>query len=227
MTFRPLIALLLTLLPLAACSESSDRHRVGVGVSGVNYTDQSFGGYAVREPGAEKSSAGGEPLGPYSAGGVMCCYNLPKEWHEGLQVELVIRRGLKSTTSEGRSREFAERKKNGTVNDYIRVDVPRYDNADNATLWVEMLPEDQYKVVVSDVDPNHEDWPGDIKGWPVPSDEYRNKLILEKIESNEGVIRSFEQGIKDQEGTPDQIEDYKRHIKNIKKENDELRELLK
>ncbi|WP_445619157.1 DUF3304 domain-containing protein [Kushneria sp. Sum13] len=227
MTFRPLIALLLTLLPLAACNEGSDRNRVGVGVSGVNYTDQEFAAYGVREPGADKSSAGGESLGPYRAGGVMCCYNLPKEWHEGLQVELVIRRANQGETYEERAQDYKRRKESGTLNEHIKVDVPHYKNADNAMLWVEMLPDDQYKVVVSDVDPSHEDWPGDIKGWPVPSDEYRDKLILEKIESNEGVIRSFEQGIKDQEGTPDQIEDYKRHIKNIKKENDELRELLK
>ena len=172
------LPLALLSMTLAACSEST----VGVPVTGINYTDQEFEMYAVREPGnAERNRGGGEPLGPYSAGGIMCCYALPKEWHEGLQVELVIRHALRGETYEERSQDLLERRESGTLNDYIVVDVPPYDNIEHSGLWVQLLPDDRYAVVVSDVDPRHEDWPGEVKGWPRPSDEYRKKLAEQRL----------------------------------------------
>src|SRR5690606_12963116 len=84
---------------LSACGGDDT---VGVPVSGINYTDQGFGAYGLKDPNDEKNYGGGEPLGPYAAGGMMCCYVLPEQWHDGLQVGVVIRRSLQGETSDER-----------------------------------------------------------------------------------------------------------------------------
>ena len=175
---------------LSACGGDDT---VGVPVSGINYTDQGFGAYGLKDPNDEKNYGGGEPLGPYAAGGMMCCYSLPEQWHEGMQVEVIIRRAMVGETYEDRTAEYARRRDNGTLDETILVDIPPYDAEDiqHSAIWVEMLPDNRFDVVVSHVDPNHKDWPGDIKGWPVPSVEYRKKLARERLPDVEADLALF------------------------------------
>ena len=50
-------------------------------------------------------------------------------------------------------------------------------------------------VVVSDLDPPHEDFPGDVRGWPEPSDEYRAKIIEREIKDISGRVSRTEDSL--------------------------------
>ncbi|WP_223161009.1 hypothetical protein, partial [Salinicola aestuarinus] len=78
-----------------------------------------------------------------------------------------------------------------------------------------------------DLSPPHEDFPGEVKGWPEPSTEYRNKIIMRRIEINNGDLRSFKKGLEEKDGTPQQLESYRRHIESIREENAELKGMLR
>ncbi|WP_280542745.1 DUF3304 domain-containing protein [Chromohalobacter sp. 11-W] len=213
---------LLWLVSLTACGDDS----VSLNITGVDYAGQGIGSYHVVDPSDEQNRGGGEPIGPYSAGGIMCCYEVPKEWHEGLSVDVVVRYPLEGDTTDERSESLARRRAEGTLHETIHVEIPKYDTPAQGTLWVQFLPDKKANVVVSKLSPDHKDFPGEVRGWPVPSKEYRNKIIKQRIEINDGDLRSFKKGVKEKDGTPEQLKSYKRHIRNIEKENAKLRGML-
>ncbi|MDA5565478.1 DUF3304 domain-containing protein, partial [Cobetia sp. MMG027] len=116
-------------------------------------------------------------MAPYGAGGIRCCYEVPKQWHEGLMVEVETYYPLVGDTIEERSEDLGQREATGTVTEKVKVPVPEYQAPAEGTLWVQFMPDKNIKVVVSELSPEHENFPGDVKGWPVPSDEYRISLI--------------------------------------------------
>ncbi|TCK08547.1 DUF3304 domain-containing protein [Marinobacterium mangrovicola] len=169
---------------LAGCSQEEEL--TSLNISAADYAGQGIGGYSVVDPNDPKNRGGGESLAPYSAGGITCCYQIPKQWHEGLQVDVVVSYPLEGDTTDERSESLARRQAEGTLHQTIRVDVPEYQTPAKGTLWVQFMPDEKANVVVSNFDPPHEDFPGEVKGWPVPSDEYRRKLVdreLADIES--------------------------------------------
>lgn len=173
---------LLWLVSLTACSDDT----TDLNITGVDYAGQGIGSYYVVDPNNDKNRGGGESITPYSAGGIMCCYEVPREWHEGLNVEVVVRYPLEGDTTDERSESLAKREAEGKLNETIHVDIPEYDTPAKGTLWVQFLPNKKANVVVSNLSPDHKDFPGEVKGWPVPSDEYRRKLIDQKIGMAEG-----------------------------------------
>ncbi|MCK0745081.1 DUF3304 domain-containing protein [Chromohalobacter nigrandesensis] len=170
---------LLWLASLTACGDDS----VSLNITGVDYAGQGIGSYHVVDPNDEQNRGGGESIGPYSAGGIMCCYEVPREWHEGVSVDVVVRYPLEGDTTDERSESLARRRAEGTLHETIHVEIPKYDTPAKGTLWVQFLPDKKANVVVSNLSPDHEDFPGEVKGWPVPSDEYRRKLIDREIKN--------------------------------------------
>ncbi|MQM40387.1 hypothetical protein KBTX_04436 [wastewater metagenome] len=139
---------------------------------------------------------------------------------------MTVRPSLVGDSYEERQQNYVERRDNGTLDLERTVAVPRYGDPDRATLWLQALPGGRYAVVVSEVDPPHEDWPGEIRGWPQPSEAYRRKLINERIRHNENLIEVFRKGVKNRDGSRKEISDYKSHIKRLTQENMELKRQL-
>ncbi len=162
-------------LTLTACSAAEiGKSTVAVGVHGINYTNQTFS-YIVKDPESENNSAGGELVNSFSSGGLMCCYSLPIKWHPGLKVIITSTHWLHEKVDG----MLPQLKKNFTV------DVPPYVDGQPGELWVIRNSDGSVSVVSSDYSPAHPKWPGPVKGWPVPSEEYRNekrKIEIQKVE---------------------------------------------
>ncbi len=160
-------ALLFTAWTLSACALGplGAENTVGASVSGVNYTDQDIT-YLLFDPSAGKDEKGrdkvvaSEMIGPYSAGGILCCYPLPKTWHPGLQAGVLL------DVFDAKTRDYLPRQR-------FIVDIPRYEQA--ADVWFINYPDGTVGVVSTAYRPNGEGWPGKIKGWPKPSIEYQRQ----------------------------------------------------
>ena len=146
-------------------------------VTGVDYAGNGIRAFAVVDPNDPKNRGGGMSITPYSAGGIQCCYQVPQEWHEGMKVNVVVQYPLEGDTTDERSANLTKRRAEGTVQQTIEVEIPEYDTPARGTLWVQFLPDKNASVVVSELDPPHADFPGEVKGWPEPSNDYRRKLI--------------------------------------------------
>ncbi|MBB5322580.1 DUF3304 domain-containing protein [Marinobacter oulmenensis] len=168
---------MVAILVLSGCGPSESGNAVTLNVTGVDYAGKGISAFAVEDPSNPENRGTGMSITPYSAGGIQCCYQVPEKWHEGMTVNVIVRYPLEGETTDERSANLAKRQAEGTVKHTISVNIPEYETPARGTLWVQFLPEKQAKVVVSDLDPPHEDFPGDVKGWPEPSDEYRRKII--------------------------------------------------
>lgn len=123
---------LLSILPilLTACavltpSVATSKNGVSVNLHGVNYTAEPFQ-YAVADARDPFNSGGGEHIAPFSAGGTMCCYQLPKKWSLGMQVQVHATHWIK----KGPEQKLEEIKQVHTV------ELPRYPNKEIGALWV-------------------------------------------------------------------------------------------
>jgi len=61
------------------------------------------------------------------------------------------------------------------------------------------MPDGNVEVVSSNYQPDHEKWPGKLKGWPIPSIEYRRErwelyrqIEADSVEKFEGALRKLE-----------------------------------
>lgn len=161
--------------------------RVSVSLHGVNYSDREFS-YFIADPDNPEESIGGEHIGPFSGGGTTCCAILPSKWKPGTSIRLSTIHWLKKLP-DGTLPEVSEEHK---------VEVPKY--AEAGELWVIRNENGKISVVSSNVQPNHPNWPGAIKGWPVPSLEYRRErweiyrdIEQGHVENYESLLRELEQ----------------------------------
>ena len=180
--------LLSSLLLLTGCQEK----QVGATVTGLNYRDDEIRFY-VTDPDNDKNSVGGEDFLPYSVGGQLCCYALPAKWHKGLRVRLEIKVSSNVLHDKGWDAYEAEqeaRRQAGTLNQTVMLDIPEYHSQGTPTLWVQFLPGDKYTAIVSDAGPRDEAWSGEVKGWPVPSLEYRKKLWNRKMRDAQNGLKT-------------------------------------
>lgn len=145
---------------LSACEKST----VDVNLHGVNYTDNSFS-YVVIDPDNPAGGAGGELIDPFGAGGTMCCAKLPRKWRQGIKLQVRTIQYLQQRPAE----TVVEAKKLHVV------EVPKYINDTPGELWVLLNADESVSVVSSDFQPDHAQWPGKVKGWPVPSVEYQRE----------------------------------------------------
>ncbi len=98
-------------------------------------------------------------------GGTSCCLALPERWRPGIQVKVHSTHWLPKT-AQGNLPE---------VEKTYTVDIPAYPNGEAGELWVLRTAEGTVELVMSNVEPNHPQWPGKVKGWPEPSLVYQRE----------------------------------------------------
>lgn len=179
----------LPMLMLTGCKESE----VPVNLHGVNYSGQIFS-YVLVDPANSNNAGGGETIDPYGAGGTMCCYTLPAKWTPGMKVQI-------------NATHWLPRKADGSLPEIKEtqvVEVPRYVDGKPAELWVLRGADGKISLISSDYQPDHEKWPGKIKGWPVPSLEYRRERADLYISVATASLASSERYLKELEYKPNE-----------------------
>jgi hypothetical protein len=159
--FSIFVFLLCGCSPRGESGASRSGDQVSVSIHGVNYTEEPFE-FSVVDPRDEKNNGGGEHIGPYAAGGIVCCFKLPAKWSPGTVIEVESRHWV----STGNAEEISAIEKKHTV------ELPAYANGKAGELWVLRRSDGGIDIVSSDLQPDHPQWPGNIKGWPVPSREF-------------------------------------------------------
>jgi hypothetical protein len=166
---KPYIGLLSALALLSAgCSkviEPTDLPKSNTGsvnVHGVNYTAEPFR-YVLVDP-ANPSNGAAEHISPFGGGGIMCCFTLPKCWSPGIRVTVQSTHWLPKT----------EKGDFPGVEKIYTVEVPAYPEG-AGELWVLRTADGAIELVTSNVEPDHPQWPGKIKGWPEPSLAYQRE----------------------------------------------------
>ncbi|MEW6369803.1 MAG: DUF3304 domain-containing protein [Pseudomonadota bacterium] len=170
--------LLLGVLALGACQKPAAD--VEVNIHGVNYAGDAFSYYVI-DPAKPKSGAGGELINAFEAGGMTCCFTLPKVWRPGIKVRIDTTHWLPKRPDNSLPE----------VKETHLVEVPRYADGKPGELWVLRAEDGRMSVVSSDFQPDHEKWPGKVKGWPVPSLEYRRQRWEIYRNHEEGGVRLF------------------------------------
>jgi hypothetical protein len=160
MRSRLVPAVLLGASLLSGCGKSA----VNVNLHGVNYTVEPFT-YMVMDPVNPERIGGGEHVDSFSAGGTTCCAALPSKWRPGIKLQIRTIHWLKPR-ADGSLPEVKQ--------EHV-VEVPQYVDGKPGELWVLRNADGSVSVVSSDFQPDHAQWPGKVKGWPVPSLEYQRE----------------------------------------------------
>lgn len=202
MKLRHALPLTASLLLMACSAPLRTDSKLGVEISGVNYSDLPIT-YALSDPN-DAASVGGEPLDPFAAGGIMCCFRLPEKWKPGIKVRVQI---------------FDTHR--DPVKDEI-VELPPYVDGKPGRIWAVHYQDGSVDVLSSDFGPPHVKWPGKIKGWPTPTIEYRRKLIERDIEAARQSIAVSKRLLNDP-NTPSQYREMARS--NLKFDSELLKKL--
>ena len=184
MKLRYALPIIMSLLLTACGSLQGANSKTGVGISGVNYSDQPIT-YALSDPN-NPASVGGEPVDPFGAGGLVCCFSLPDKWQPGIKVRVQI------FDTHGKD-----------MKDEI-VDLPPYVDGKPGQLWAVLYQDGSVDVLSSDYGPPHAKWPGRVKGWPVPTVEYRRKLWERDLELKKLDVSDAQQLLKQLEKNPEE-----------------------
>lgn len=185
---RYIVLLSALALLLAGCSkatESTDlvqKNTVAVNVHGVNYTAEPFR-YVLVDP-ANSSIGSAEHISPFSGGGITCCFVLPKRWRPGIRVNVQSTHWL-SKTDKGDLPE---------VEKIYTAEVPAYPEG-AGELWVLRTAEGAIELVISNVEPDHPQWPGKVKGWPEPSLAYQRERWKLHLDLAENAVKTFRQSL--------------------------------
>lgn len=192
-TLRLALVAVLCLHLLTACAKGGT---ASVNIHGVNHTDREFS-YRVEDPSNPGNHGGGELVDAYSAGGTLCCYELPRSWRPGIQVQVhTIRWKDKLDNDTTQPRE--------EIREAHLVEVPAY-KGKPGELWVLLQANGSVAVVSSDLQPDHPDWPGVVKGWPVPSLEFMRMQADMYIKDTESWVRSTQETLAELETSPTQL----------------------
>lgn len=183
-----LLSSLATVCLLAACEKST----VDVNLHAVNYSGETFS-YVVSDPAKPDSGSGGELIDPYGAGGMTCCVTLPKVWRPGIKLRVQATYWLKERP-DGSLPEIK--------GEHI-VEVPSYVDGKPGEIWVLRAADGKVSVVSSDFQPNHPKWPGKVKGWPVPSLEYRRERWELFRKHQQGYVDTFSELLDKLENSPE------------------------
>lgn len=162
-----------------------------VSLHGVNYSDREFS-YFIADPDDPEQFTGGEHIGPFAGGGTTCCATLPRKWKPGTKLRLTTRHWLKKRP-DGSLPEVTEEHE---------VEVPKYSEA--GELWVIRNADGKISVVSSNVQPDHPDWPGTIKGWPVPSLEFQRERWELHVHQKKIYLKSYADSLEKLKSNPDE-----------------------
>ncbi|MYM87620.1 DUF3304 domain-containing protein [Rugamonas sp. FT82W] len=158
---RKLLAMAFLIFPAIGMCAKKDV--LPVAIHGVNYSGDDFS-YIVEDPQDSSNKGGGESVAPYGAGGIMCCYELPRVWSAEIKVKIKAKLWVKN--EKGDFTEIAETK---------MADLPPYVDGKPGELWVIRAADGTLSVISSDYQPDNPKWPGAVRGWPVPSVAYRRE----------------------------------------------------
>ncbi len=207
MPLWPKIMLTLLALILSACSHLGQADELSAPLTSVNYTDWPFDWVGVTKVETPNQTMAADRVSAFSASGLMCCVILPREWRKGMELIVATRDGTRAETPEEWSKE-----KMPTIQH--RVPVPPYTPQDMGTVWVQLLPGGKVVLVVSRYDPDHPSWPGEVKGWPVPTLEFRRQIWDRDMDLMRKNLEDFESAV--QEGGQE-AEKYKRAAASVRK----------
>jgi hypothetical protein len=185
------VMLVLQMLTACAKSERASDGRVPVAVHGVNHTAQEFS-FVIVDPLDKKNGAGEEAITAFGAGGTVCCFKLPKQWRPGLKVE------VRATTWLPRTPENVLT----SVKRNFVLEIPAYEQGKASELWILRTADDEYSLVASNYQPDHPQWPGKIKGWPVPSVEYQRSMHETYLKEAQSDVDLSERSLADLENRP-------------------------
>jgi hypothetical protein len=185
---RQLKRWLLIAVMLAGCEKPT----VDVNIHGVNYKDDAFS-YIVADPTRPESAAGGELIDAFAAGGTTCCVTLPRIWRPGIKVQISTTHWLAKLPDNSLPE----------VKETHVVEVPRYMDGKPGELWVLRTADGSVDLISSDFQPDHEKWPGKVKGWPVPSLEYQRQRWELLKEHKQVFIRTYIELLDELERTPE------------------------
>lgn len=177
-----LLAILYLSVPMLTACAKPDGPNVPVSIHGVNYSEEAFS-YILVDPANPENKGGGELIDAFSAGGTACCFQLPRKWRAGIKIEI-------------RSTHWLPKLPDRTLPEVKRVDLvelPPYGIGKAGDLWVLRSSEGAMSIVSTDLQPDHQEWPGTVKGWPVPSLAFQREhhaLLISLVESD---IRSGEE----------------------------------
>ena len=155
--------LLLGICLVAGCAEKTD---VDVNLHGVNYGGDAFSFY-ITDPAdpEDKGTGGGGIIDPFAAGGTTCCVTLPKKWRPGIKVQV-------HTT------HWLPQKPDGSLPEVKKVhlvDVPVYATGLPGEIWVFVVRMGAWASSRAIFNQTIRIGPENVKGWPVPSLEYRRE----------------------------------------------------
>jgi hypothetical protein len=198
-----LVCIVLGIL-LAGCAASPDKKddSYGVSIHALNYSAREVAYIAVEQPGHPEGGGGGDALNPYGSGGDICCFRVPVKWSPDFKVVIVYQFYPETT--------------------YRRtlVGVPPYPKGKAGDIWLVVHPDESVEAVVSDFGPTLDEWPGSIKGYPVPLIEYRVKLWREKLSRERADLAAMQRSLKDdvRDLSPEELARLKSGIKYSQEE---------
>jgi hypothetical protein len=182
-------ACILTAPLLAGCGKSA----LPVSIHGVNYSVDPFS-FELQDPSDPKNKGDGELVDSYAAGGTTCCYELPKKWRPGIKVTI-------------QSKHWVGKADDNSLHDIAGthlIEVPRYADGKPGELWVLRAANGTMDIVSSDLQPDHPQWPGKVKGWPIPSLAYQRERWDLYINHQKHYVTTFQELLKKFESNPDQ-----------------------
>ncbi|WP_230505627.1 DUF3304 domain-containing protein [Janthinobacterium sp. FW305-128] len=158
-------------LLLAACLPGV---AMAASIQALNYSSREVNYIAVENPGNTNSGGGGDAIDPYGQGGTICCFSVPEKWHADLKVVVVYQLSPDPTFH----RET--------------VSVPPYPDGKAGDIWLIVYEDGSVGVVVSHYGPSRPEWPGKIKGYPVPTKEYRDERRRQKLKREKATLLTLE-----------------------------------
>jgi hypothetical protein len=161
-------------LLLAACLPGV---AMAASIQALNYSSREVDYIAVENPGNTNSGGGGDSIRPYGQGGSICCFSVPEKWHADLKVVVVYQLSPDPTFH----RET--------------VSVPPYPDGKGGDIWLIVYEDGSVGAVVSLYGPSRPEWPGKIKGYPVPTKEYRDERRKQKLKREKASLLTLERGL--------------------------------
>lgn len=191
----------MTLL-FASCAsvQAAKPKSLGASVRSINYSGKEVA-LSVVDPLNRSNHGGGDSLNPYSMGGTICCFGIPPEWHPGYQV-IVEYNFYPDQTWHTQL-----------------VDVPAYPEGIAGDIWLTMHEDGRAEAVVSNFGPTRPEWPGRVKGSPVPSESYSAKVRTDRLNTQKGMLAAMEKGLKNDSAklAPEELEELRKAIEDTKK----------
>ncbi|HJV75986.1 MAG TPA: DUF3304 domain-containing protein [Noviherbaspirillum sp.] len=185
------------LLSACATTKSKTEERSGATIRSLNYSSREIFSISAERPGEPNSGGGGDALNPYSSGGAICCFSVPSVWRPDIKVVV-------------RYRFYPEPEYRQAL-----VTLPPYPDGKASQIWLIVHEDETAEAVVSHYGPSREEWPGKVKGYPVPSREYRLKLWERKMEQEQEALNRFQKVVRDPNLSEEKRKGYQETIQQI------------